>query len=93
MCFRVLLLFIFICFHFSSLASADVPLTAAFIRDHQLWIKKEIKKSNSQKDNIYFLQNGHKMDVLLRILMAMSRERNQIYTFMTQRKKKASSLM
>lgn len=38
--FRILLLFIFICFQSSSIVSAEVPLTAAFIRDHQLWIKK-----------------------------------------------------
>lgn len=38
--FRVLLLLIFISFHFSTMVSAEVPLTAAFIRDHQLWIKK-----------------------------------------------------
>ena len=37
---RILLLFTLICFHFSSLASAEAPLTAAFIRDHQLWLKQ-----------------------------------------------------
>lgn len=38
---RILLLLILICFHFSTIASAEVPLTAAFIRNHQLWLKKE----------------------------------------------------
>jgi hypothetical protein len=38
--FRVLLLLIFISFHSSTFGSAKVLLTAAFIRDHQLWIKK-----------------------------------------------------
>ncbi|MFB3167296.1 translocation protein TolB [Neobacillus sp. 179-C4.2 HS] len=37
--FRVLLLLICISFHYSIMVSAEVPLTAAFIRDHQLWIK------------------------------------------------------
>jgi hypothetical protein len=37
---RVLVLLTFICFHFSTIASAKAPITAAFIRDHQLWIKK-----------------------------------------------------
>ncbi|WP_175639042.1 translocation protein TolB [Metabacillus schmidteae] len=39
MLFRVLLLFMLNCLLFSTIASAEVPLTAAFIRDHQLWIK------------------------------------------------------
>ncbi|KGM44760.1 translocation protein TolB [Neobacillus niacini] len=38
--FRVLLLLIFICFHYSTMVRAEVPFTAAFIRDHQLWLKK-----------------------------------------------------
>lgn len=41
MVYRVLLLFIIVhCLLFSTLANAEVPLTAAFIRDNQLWIKK-----------------------------------------------------
>ncbi|MDQ0971070.1 hypothetical protein QFZ31_000948 [Neobacillus niacini] len=32
--FRVLLLLICISFHYSIMVSAEVPLTAAFIRDH-----------------------------------------------------------
>ncbi|WP_432363339.1 translocation protein TolB [Sporosarcina sp. UB5] len=38
---RIFVLLTLICFHFSSIASAETPLTAAFIRDHQLWIKKD----------------------------------------------------
>ena len=37
---RILLLLIFICFHFSTITSAEAPLTATFIRDHQLWLKQ-----------------------------------------------------
>ncbi|MCR2822583.1 translocation protein TolB [Lederbergia panacisoli] len=36
---RIFLLLFFICLLLTTLASAEVPLTAAFIRDHQLWIK------------------------------------------------------
>ena len=38
--FRVLVLLLLNCLLFSTIASAEIPLTAAFIRDHQLWIKK-----------------------------------------------------
>jgi hypothetical protein len=37
---RVLLLLFFLCFHLSTMVRAEDPLTAAFIRDHQLWLKK-----------------------------------------------------
>ncbi|HZH62116.1 MAG TPA: translocation protein TolB [Metabacillus sp.] len=37
---RILLLLLVNCFLFLTVASAEGPLTAAFIRDHQLWIKK-----------------------------------------------------
>jgi dipeptidyl aminopeptidase/acylaminoacyl peptidase len=37
---RILLLLVFISFQLSISVSAEVQLTAAFIRDHQLWIKK-----------------------------------------------------
>jgi dipeptidyl aminopeptidase/acylaminoacyl peptidase len=37
---RILFILIFISIHFSIMVSADAPLTAAFIRDHQLWIKQ-----------------------------------------------------
>ena len=38
---RILVLLFLISFHFSSIVCAEAPLTAAFIRDHQLWIKKD----------------------------------------------------
>jgi hypothetical protein len=38
--YRVLLLVIFICFRLSTMVSAELPLTAAFIRDLQLWLKQ-----------------------------------------------------
>ena len=38
---RILILLSLILFHFSTAASAEVQLTAAFIRDHQLWLKKD----------------------------------------------------
>lgn len=37
--FHMLIMFIFIFFHVSTTVSAEAQLTAAFIRDHQLWIK------------------------------------------------------
>jgi dipeptidyl aminopeptidase/acylaminoacyl peptidase len=37
--FRVIVYLIFISLHLSMIVKADAPLTAAFIRDHQLWIK------------------------------------------------------
>lgn len=37
---RMLIMFTFIFFHVSTTISAEAPLTAAFIRDHQLWVKK-----------------------------------------------------
>ncbi|PGS48346.1 translocation protein TolB, partial [Bacillus sp. AFS041924] len=40
MLFRILLLLISFIYKFSSIASAEAPLTAAFIRNHQLWIKR-----------------------------------------------------
>ncbi|WP_042357675.1 hypothetical protein [Bacillus rubiinfantis] len=40
MLYRIVLLLLFIGFNLSTSASAEAPLTAAFIRDHQLWIKK-----------------------------------------------------
>jgi hypothetical protein len=52
--YRVLLLVIFICFQLSTMVSAEVPLTAAFIRDHQLWLKQgedEIQVTKGQ--NVY----------------------------------------
>ncbi|MCM3409480.1 translocation protein TolB [Metabacillus litoralis] len=47
--FRILFLLIFNCILFSTIASAEIPLKAAFIRDHQLWIKngdQEIQLTN-----------------------------------------------
>ena len=38
--FRMLLLLVFISLSLSTTAKAEVPLTAVFIRGHQLWIKK-----------------------------------------------------
>ncbi|HJV17561.1 MAG TPA: translocation protein TolB [Bacillales bacterium] len=40
MVLRITLLLIFISFHFSTIARAETTFQAAFIRDHQLWIKK-----------------------------------------------------
>lgn len=41
---RILLLILFVSFNFSTGASAEVPLKAAFIRDHQLWMKEGDKE-------------------------------------------------
>ena len=51
MAIRVLLLILIISFSFSIGASAEGPLKAAFIRDHQLWIKegdKELQLTTGQ---------------------------------------------
>lgn len=51
---RILVLLILICFHFSSIASAEAPLTTAFIRDHQLWIKKDGLEIQLTKDRYVY---------------------------------------
>ena len=51
---RILLLITLICFNFSSIASADAPLTAVFIRDHQLWLKKGDKEIQLTKDQYVY---------------------------------------
>ncbi|USK32576.1 translocation protein TolB [Bacillus sp. F19] len=56
MVFRVLLLLIFISFHLSTMAHAKAPLQAAFIRDHQLWIKKGSKEIQITKDRYVYSQ-------------------------------------
>lgn len=38
--FRILFLLTFLFLHFSIMVNANAPLTAAFTRNHQLWIKK-----------------------------------------------------
>ncbi|THE09456.1 translocation protein TolB [Bacillus timonensis] len=47
---RLLLLTTLIFCHFSIIASAEVPLTAAFIRDHQLWVKTGDREIQITKD-------------------------------------------
>ena len=51
---RILLLITLICFNFSSIASADAPLTAVFIRDHQLWLKKGDQEIQLTKDRYVY---------------------------------------
>ena len=51
---RILLLLTFICFHFSTIASAEAPLTAAFIRDHQLWLKNGDQEIQLTKDRYVY---------------------------------------
>lgn len=41
-------------FSFSSLASAEAPFTAAFIRDHQLWIKEGEQETQLTKDRYIY---------------------------------------
>ena len=52
--FRILLLLVFISFHLSTVVSAEVPLTAAFIRDNQLWIKKGDQEIQVTKDRYVY---------------------------------------
>ncbi|HEY2422068.1 MAG TPA: translocation protein TolB [Neobacillus sp.] len=47
---RMLLLSILISFSLSTIAKAEAPLTAAFIRDHQLWVKKGDTEIQLTKD-------------------------------------------
>ncbi|MGE7022600.1 translocation protein TolB [Solibacillus cecembensis] len=49
MAIRILLLLLFMSFSFSIGASAEVPLKAAFIRDHQLWMKDGDKETQLTK--------------------------------------------
>jgi hypothetical protein len=85
---RILLLLILFSFDLSTIASAEAPLTAAFIRDHQLWIKK----GNQEIIDMCIIRNGHMTVGLLVILMVMRREKNRIYSFMIQGKRKLSTL-
>ena len=49
MVIRVIIFLIFISFHLSIMVNAEAPLTAAFIRDHQLWIKNGEQESQISK--------------------------------------------
>lgn len=52
---RILLIFIImICFPFSTIIHAETELTAAFIRDHQLWIKMEKKEMQITKNSYVY---------------------------------------
>ncbi|MGN7402493.1 TolB family protein [Cytobacillus praedii] len=51
---RILLLLTLICFYFSTSASAEALLTAAFIRDNQLWIKKGGQEIQLTKDRYVY---------------------------------------
>ncbi|MGE7828874.1 TolB family protein [Paenibacillus sp. NPDC093718] len=51
---RILLLLTLICFHFSPIASAEAPLTAVFVRDHQLWLKKDGQEIQLTKDRYVY---------------------------------------
>ncbi|MCH7323912.1 translocation protein TolB [Solibacillus sp. MA9] len=49
MVIRIFLFLLFMGFSFSTVASAAVPLKAAFIRDHQLWMKEGNKETQLTK--------------------------------------------
>ncbi|MDN4492814.1 TolB family protein [Ureibacillus aquaedulcis] len=51
---RILLLLTLIWFHFSPIASAEARLTAVFIRDHQLWLKKGGQEIQLTKDRYVY---------------------------------------
>jgi hypothetical protein len=53
---RIFILFIFISSHLPTMANAEAPLTAAFIRDHQLWIKKGDKEVQITKGRYVYGQ-------------------------------------
>jgi dipeptidyl aminopeptidase/acylaminoacyl peptidase len=46
---RIFFILIFMSFHLSTMVSAEAPLTAAFVRDHQLWIKKREQEAQLTK--------------------------------------------
>ncbi|OIJ15259.1 translocation protein TolB [Anaerobacillus arseniciselenatis] len=51
---KILLLCIIISFNFLTIVSAEEPLTAAFLRDQQLWIKKGVEEIQLTKgQNVY----------------------------------------
>ncbi|QOR67315.1 translocation protein TolB [Cytobacillus suaedae] len=52
--FRITFLLIFLILHVSITVSAETPLTAAFIRDHQLWIKKGDQEIQITQDQYVF---------------------------------------
>lgn len=54
--FRILLLLILFSFDLSTIASAEAPLTVAFIRDHQLWIKKGNQEIQLTKNRYVYNQ-------------------------------------
>ncbi|RFB16819.1 translocation protein TolB [Bacillus sp. HNG] len=51
---RLLILLTLIFCHFSMIANAEAPLTAAFIRDHQLWIKTGNQEIQITKDRYVY---------------------------------------
>lgn len=51
---RVVFILLFISFHLSMTVSAEVPLSAAFIRDHQLWIKKGEQETQITKNRYVY---------------------------------------
>ena len=51
---RILLLLTLIYLHISTIASAESPLTAAFIRDHQLWLKNGDQEIQLTKDRYVY---------------------------------------
>jgi hypothetical protein len=54
MAIRVLLFVILICFQNSPMVNAEVSLTATFIRDHQLWLKKGNQETQLTKDQYVY---------------------------------------
>ena len=69
------------------MVSAETPPTAAFIRDHQLWIKKGNKKYKSQRINMCILRNGLMMVGLLVILIVMKQgEKSNLFIYDTKEK-------
>ncbi|MCM3597220.1 translocation protein TolB [Metabacillus idriensis] len=56
MVFRILLFLILISFHLSTVVNAEAPLKAAFIRNHQLWIKEGDKEIQLTKNRYVYSQ-------------------------------------
>lgn len=52
--FRIVLLLFFSFFHFSYVTNAEVPLKAAFVRDHQLWIKEGEQETQLTRDKYVY---------------------------------------
>jgi hypothetical protein len=85
---KILLLILLFIFQFNSVTKAEVPVKAAFVRDHQLWMK-EGDQEVQLTTNKYVASPQWSFDGrFIAYIDGMSREKNQTSGFTIQRKKK-----